>query len=330
MAKIDIVVPCYNYAHFLKACVRSVLTQSITDLRVLIIDDASSDDSLRVAKELAKTDARVTVISHSQNWGHILTYNQGIALASADYFQLLSADDFLAPGALERATKVMDENPDIVLAHGAVIEWYDHLPLPEIHQEQSFLWTRQDLIEETCALGSNLVHTPTAMVRTSVQKAMGGYRPSLPHAGDMEMWLRFAAHGRIARIDMVQAIYRRHHSNMSTRYFVEKLPDFQERKKVFDSFFENNWERIVAPSILKSQVDSVLSGKVYISGIAQLFQGNVRRGFRLLRYSLTLNPRLWYRPPIVLLIKLKLPDLCNHCAAALLLVKRRLVPGPCW
>ena len=312
MAKVDIVVPCYNYGHFLRTCVLSVLAQSITDLRVLIIDDASSDDSLLVAKELANTDSRVTIISHSQNWGHIHTYNQGIAWASADYFLLLSADDLLVPGALERATKVMDENPDIVLTHGAVIEWYDHLPLPEIHQQQSFLWTRQDLIEETCALGSNLVHTPTAIVRTSVQKAVGGYRPSLPHAGDMEMWLRFAAHGRIARIDMVQAIYRRHHSNMSTPYFAEKLPDFQERKNVFDSFFERNWDRIAAPSILKNQVDRVLSGKVYISGIAQLFHGNIRRGLRLLRYSLALNPRLWYCPPIVLFIRLKLPNLSSH------------------
>ena len=50
MAKVDIVVPCYNYGRFLEACVESILRQSITDIRVLIIDDASSDDSLLVAK----------------------------------------------------------------------------------------------------------------------------------------------------------------------------------------------------------------------------------------------------------------------------------------
>ena len=77
MAKVDVVVPCYNYGRFLEECVRSVLDQSLGDLRVLIIDDASADDLFSVARRLAHIDSRVSVISHPQNWGHISTYNQG-------------------------------------------------------------------------------------------------------------------------------------------------------------------------------------------------------------------------------------------------------------
>ena len=55
MAKVDIVVPCYNYGRFLAACVASVLNQSIADLRVLIIDDASTDNSVSVAIRWLKT-----------------------------------------------------------------------------------------------------------------------------------------------------------------------------------------------------------------------------------------------------------------------------------
>ena len=46
MSKVDVIVPCYNYARFLEECVRSVLDQSVKDVRVLIIDDASADESL--------------------------------------------------------------------------------------------------------------------------------------------------------------------------------------------------------------------------------------------------------------------------------------------
>ena len=67
MVNVDVVVPCYNYGRFLEACVGSVLEQSVRDLRVLIIDDASSDDSLSVARKLAEADPRVSVIAHSQN-----------------------------------------------------------------------------------------------------------------------------------------------------------------------------------------------------------------------------------------------------------------------
>src|SRR5664279_4812688 len=101
MAKIDVVIPCYNYGRFLEECVRSVLDQPIKDVRVLIIDDASSDNSLSVAEMLSKADPRVSVIAHAANRGHILIYNEGlIDWASAEYSLLLSADDLLTEGAL--------------------------------------------------------------------------------------------------------------------------------------------------------------------------------------------------------------------------------------
>ena len=74
----------------------------------------------------------MTVVGHAENKGHIDTYNEGIAWASAEYFLLLSADDLLVPGALKRAVEVMDANPDVVLTYGKVIQWHDHLPIPDI------------------------------------------------------------------------------------------------------------------------------------------------------------------------------------------------------
>ena len=215
MAKVDIVVPCYNYGRFLPACVQSVIEQSASDFRLLIIDDASSDDSVAVASMLAETDSRISVVSHAHRHGHIETYNEGIEWAESDYFLLLSADDMLVTGALDRAIRVMDGNPEIVLTYGNCVTWFDHLPLPPIEAGSSFRWTRTPLIHDMCAVASNFVPTPTAIARTSVQKRIGGYRPALPHAGDLEMWLRFAAHGCVAHINAVQAIYRKHASAMS-------------------------------------------------------------------------------------------------------------------
>ena len=214
MAKVDVVVPCYNYARFLEGCVGSVLNQSIKDLRILIIDDASSDDSLLVARKLAQADPRVTVVGHAKNMGHIETYNEGIAWASAEYCLLLSADDLLVPGALERAAEIMDANPDVVLTFGEDIQWHDHLPIPEIKPMQDYTWERHDLLKQLCVTTIN-ISTCTAIARTKTQKTIGGYRAALPHSGDMEMWLRFAANGSVARINAVQGIYRKHSTAMS-------------------------------------------------------------------------------------------------------------------
>src|ERR1700745_2922751 len=188
MAKVDVVVPCYNYGRFLEVCVRSVLDQTMDALRVLIIDDASCDDSVLVATKLAESDRRVSVVANMRNQGHIKKYQEGIARASADYFLLLSADDMLVPGALARATAIMDANPDIVLTYGKYMEWRDELPPPTIEVEQSNAWVRQDFIHDSCEYGGCLVSTPTAIVRTSTQKAIGGYRASLPHSAARERW----------------------------------------------------------------------------------------------------------------------------------------------
>src|SRR4051794_12397860 len=118
MSRVDIIVPCYNYAHYLRDCVRSALAQGGVDVRVLIIDDASPDDTPFVARQLVDEDARVEYRRHGRNLGHIETYNEGIEWAGGDYVLLLSADDMLVPGALARAARVMDGDPDVAFTYG--------------------------------------------------------------------------------------------------------------------------------------------------------------------------------------------------------------------
>ena len=115
MARVDVIIPCYRYAHYLGAAVRSVLSQSHRDVRILIIDDASPDDTAAVAAALAAGDSRISVARHAENRGHIATYNEGLAWAEGDYVVLLSADDMLAPGALRRAVAVLEARPDVAL-----------------------------------------------------------------------------------------------------------------------------------------------------------------------------------------------------------------------
>src|SRR3977135_4113184 len=129
MTKVDVVIHCYNYGRFLEECVRSVLDQSVRDVRVLIIDDASSDGSVLEARKLADADPRVSVIANSKNRGHIDTYNEGlIDWARADYSLLLSADDLLTEGALARAISVLDANPNVGLLYGHAVSWNDSQP----------------------------------------------------------------------------------------------------------------------------------------------------------------------------------------------------------
>jgi glycosyltransferase involved in cell wall biosynthesis len=301
MAKVDVVVPCYNYARFLEACVGSVLSQAIKDVRVLIIDDASSDESLSVARKLAQADPRVTVSGHKKNRGHIDTYNEGIAWASAEYFLLLSADDLLAPGALERAVEVMDANPDIVLTYGKVIQWHDHLPIPDIKPVQTYTWERHDLLKQLCVTTVN-ISTCTAIARTKAQKAIGGYKASLPHSGDMEMWLRFAVNGSVARINAIQGLYRKHFAAMSNAYYSDRMHDFLQAKRAFDSFFDEYENGVASLRSLRIVARRALARRVFGCGMGFLVRGRVNDGRRLIHASIDMDPRLRYCPPALWLL----------------------------
>jgi hypothetical protein len=83
----------------------------------------------------------------------------------------------------------------------------------------------------------NIVPTPTAVVRTTLQKRVGGYCLTIPHAGDMEMWLRLAANASVGILDAVQAVYRHHASNMSHMFLTkDRMPDLEQRKAAIGQF----------------------------------------------------------------------------------------------
>jgi glycosyltransferase involved in cell wall biosynthesis len=236
---VSVVVPCYCYGRYLEQCVGSILKQEGVDVRVLIVDDASLDDSFAVAEKLAAGDSRVEARRHKVNQGHIATYNEGLLeWADGEYSVLISADDVLVDGSLARAVAVMERYPNVGLVYGHAINWVDDRPLPRPRQVPTAIrvWKGLDWIRTVCRLGHNIITSPEVVVRTKLQREVGGYRPELIHSGDLEMWLRFAARCDIAFIEGAdQAYYRIHASNMT----VARSPtvDLVQRAAAFQSFF---------------------------------------------------------------------------------------------
>jgi glycosyltransferase involved in cell wall biosynthesis len=315
MSRVDVVVPCYNYGRFLRDCVKSVTSQRDVDVRVLIIDDCSSDDTPTVGAELALADHRVTFRRHEQNRGHIATYNEGLLeWARGDYCLLLSADDMLAPGALWRAASVMDAHPTVGLVFGDAPKTIEPEALFGQFTEPATYRTRiyggRQFLELVSREAWNLVPTPTALVRTALQKTIGGYRHELPHSGDMEMWLRCGAHGDVAGLDATQAFYRLHRTQMSTGYV--GVDDLRGVRAAFESVFTTFGGQIADVEGLRRLAGRGLAlrtlriaGRLFESGAADRCQAHVdlavefdahvvaEREWRSLRYKRLLGPRIW-------------------------------------
>lgn len=240
LPSVSVIVPSYNYGSVLTGCVESVLCQEDVSVSVLIMDDCSPDDTHAVGRLLTARDDRVHYHRNARNLGLIGTANAGLERADGDFVVLLSADDLLTPGALKRATTVMQRSPTVGMVYGHAPYWHDGAPPPKPsgRWRDTTIYRGSDWIRRRCRTAQNCISSPEVVVRTSVQRAVGGYDPVCHHASDLNMWLRIAAEADIAYIRGVpQAIYRIHADSM-LRSANSPMVDLQERRRAWESFFD--------------------------------------------------------------------------------------------
>jgi glycosyltransferase involved in cell wall biosynthesis len=188
MASVDIAIPCYQHGRFLGDCVASVLAQGIEDLRILIIDNASTDDSPAVARRLAAADPRIDLVLRTANLGQHASFNEGVDWARGDYFMILCSDDLLAPGSLAPMVAALERHRDAGFAFGNDVHRNAGDPFPDLSPPGAPLpWQVRngaDFIHERCRRPEAYIAAGMVLVRTSAQKAAGHYRPELPHTDD--------------------------------------------------------------------------------------------------------------------------------------------------
>lgn len=110
--EISVVIPCYNYGRYLNDAVWSVLLSTFQSTEIIIVDDKSTDDSLKIARAIAKNPyLGVRVIALPANLGTAGAQNAGVEAAHGRYIALLSADDMMKPDRLEKFYRLQQENP---------------------------------------------------------------------------------------------------------------------------------------------------------------------------------------------------------------------------
>jgi hypothetical protein len=137
----------------------------------------------------------------------------------------------------------MNASPSIGMVYGRTIHFEHERDLPEIDSRDFGFrcWSGADWLRLRCRAGYNVITSPEVVVRGEIQRRAGGYRPELPHAGDLEMWLRIAALSDIAYVNRSpQAFYRVHPKSMMRTVYRGSFIDLRQRKAAFDSFFQHD------------------------------------------------------------------------------------------
>jgi glycosyltransferase involved in cell wall biosynthesis len=299
MASIDVAVPNYNYGRHLRDCVESVLVQDVPDLRLVIIDNGSSDDSVAIAQELAARDPRVSLIGHRYNLGHQASFNEAIDWAEADTFMILCADDMLTPGSLRRALRIMDEHPDVVLAYGELSAQAPKVGATPLEAVCSWeILPADELLRSICRSGMHLVRSCSAVVRTTTQKRAGHYCPALDHSDDFELLMRLTMQeGRVARTRTPQLYMREHPAERSATTRHDRRLQILAYEAAFQWFFEHEGACHPDADELARQSRDALVGRAYWSGLSHLSRLDLRNAAGLLHFA---QQRCWttaFLPP---------------------------------
>ncbi|WP_193369261.1 glycosyltransferase family 2 protein [Pelagibius marinus] len=130
MPLVSVVIPAFKAKAYLAGTVASAQSQSLRDIEIIIIDDASGDGTLELAQGLAAADSRVTVIAASRNGGPAAARNLGLAAARGDWIALLDADDAFEPGRLARLVGAARDHGADLLADNLLLDDARGAPQP--------------------------------------------------------------------------------------------------------------------------------------------------------------------------------------------------------
>ena len=247
-ARVSVVVPCYNYGRYLSDAVCSALEQPDVDVDVVIVDDASTDDSADVAASLAEADPRVRVVRHARNAGHVETSNEALSLATGEFVVKLDADDMLTPGSLARSAALLLSFPEVVLCYGHPVEFHDDVPAVGDGPARDWtVWRGDRWLDRVLRDGRNVIMQPEVMLRRGAVADTGGYLPRLRWAEDYHWWMRLALVGDIGRVNGVaQGLYRVHGASFQRSSEDVELSDLRARVEATTVFLA---EHGVAPRL---------------------------------------------------------------------------------
>lgn len=209
MQLVSAIIPNYNNAQFLRAAVESVFAQSYPNIELIVVDDGSTDESLKVLDQFGD---RISVI-RQPNRGVSAARNAGIENSLGDYVAFLDADDVWRPDKLSSQIPLFADN-EIGLVHCGVADIDDRGSIIDTHLEGRNGWVAKDLLryQGPVILGGG----SAVVVSRKAIETVGIFDEDLRVGEDWEFYYRVARHFKAGFVREVLVEYRRHSSNSYT------------------------------------------------------------------------------------------------------------------
>lgn len=216
---VSVLIPTYRYAQFLPTAIESVLQQTLRDIEVVIIDDASSDDTRNILERYARKDRRLRWEINAVNLGMVANWNLCLARAQGRYVKYLMADDvLLARDALEKMVAPLESRPDIALVASArqIVDGDGQAQDVWCHWPDGADIDGAEVIRRCLLTARNLIGEPTATLFRRAD-ATRGFHPEYRQITDLEMWFHLLERGRFFYLADPLCAFRVHPEQQTAR-----------------------------------------------------------------------------------------------------------------
>lgn len=210
---VSVIIPCYNNGKYIEECVRSVLNQTYTNFEIIIINDASTDDSAQKIEKLQKENPqKITVITNKKNLERSASRNTGIAKSKGELVCILDGDDRWYPQKLTRQVQAMQEDPELAFC-GTGRDLLDKDS--KIETSNSYFTRSGEIFLHLLARRCSIL-TSSVMLRRSIINKVGGFDRNLNLAEDFDYWVRASFLGRYKHIPEELVSYRIHEAQSTS------------------------------------------------------------------------------------------------------------------
>jgi glycosyltransferase involved in cell wall biosynthesis len=212
--KVSVLIPSYNYAHYIEEAIESVLSQTYQNFELIIVDNCSTDNTKEVVEQYIQKDSRIKLVINDVNIGMYRNYNKALLLANGEYIKFLNADDKLNEKCLEIFVGILDTNQDVsvVTSYRQFFGTKDDILKPKwfglIDREKAILEALKH---------SNWIGEPTTVMFRRQNLYLGLFDVSIVFFADMDMWLRQLECGNLYVHNEVLS-YFRIHEEQGTKY----------------------------------------------------------------------------------------------------------------
>lgn len=210
---VSIIIPVYNGEEFLKETICSCLNQTYQEIEVIVVDDCSNDNSVKVVEALSTYDKRVKLIRNEKNLGFCGNANKGAGIASGEYLIVLGQDDMIPPHHVEKMVNSFKEGISVLYCD------FDFIDVDSSIYEHKDNFNHNN-VEMKDLVKSVTIHSCGLMMKMSCFKKVGGYPvfKEFPNYGEWYLWIKMREEGLIVYCEGTSGLYRRHKNNMTNTF----------------------------------------------------------------------------------------------------------------